>query len=494
MLILIVAFALRAFGLAIRPLWFDEAIKYWAAYAPLAQFSQSMKTVLDPPLYSLLLHFWMLGSQDEFWLRYLSLVLSLIGILGSMALVRKLLGPLAALMAGLLLAVSPPDIRYAQELGQYALMAALLPWNLLFLDFAHGGRGRSWWTLWSITAVLLCYTHYGAGIIVLATALMTLLASLRSRRGAAARTEALSAFAACLLVLPLLYLVPRQLSGFFTSPADAFHVAAVPLKTEIWRSAQLGSQLLVYYLMGLQGTAWPWPAVPEWAVAGLALLVLGYGLWVARRTSLTRWLIGSVLLYYISSRASFYPFSYRYSLILAPFIVAGLAGGLTRLPRSLGALALSAMLLICLLVPREAPEDLRSIVSYWNEHREPGEATYVYGGAAAAFRYQLGLATPNAAAFAAQRQRACWARALWNRSGCSEPDIYYGEWIRALDGPAKRASLLATLGGTPDRLWLVFSHISQGEDRALVSALANDYETVQFAEAPGASVFLMKRP
>jgi uncharacterized membrane protein len=494
MLILITAFALRAFGLAARPLWFDEAIKYWASYAPLAQFSESMKTVLDPPLYSFLLHFWMLSSQHEFWLRYLSLLLSLIGILGSMVFVRELLGPVAGLVAGLLLAVSPPDIRFAQELGQYALMAALLPWNLLFLDFANRGRGRVWWVFWGITAVLVCYAHYGAAIIILATALIALLTSLRSRRWAAACAEALTGSAAFLLVLPLLFLIPRQLSGFFTSPAQAFHFTPAPLPVEIWQFGQLSRQILAYYLMGLQGANWPWPAIPEWAVAGLVLLTLSYGLWATRRTRLAPWLIGCVLLYYLASKASFYPFSYRYSLILAPFIIAGLAGGLTRLPRFFGIFVLTAIVLICVLVPREAPEDLRSVVTYWNEHREPSDATYVYYGAAPAFRYQTSLATPNPPAVPWNWHRGCWAKALWNSSYCAEQGIFYGEWIRSLDGPAKRASLLRTLGSTPNRLWLVFSHISAGEDQVLLSALANDYQTVQSTEASGASVILLKRP
>jgi len=100
--ILLLAFVLRIHTLATRSLWFDESIHYWTASAPFADLFKSIQLALsDPPLYSLLLHFWMKAGQHEFWLRYPSLILSLFAVVGGIVLGKQAFGRGAGLIAGL---------------------------------------------------------------------------------------------------------------------------------------------------------------------------------------------------------------------------------------------------------------------------------------------------------------------------------------------------------------------------------------------------------
>lgn len=134
LIIILCGFALRAVSLGERSLWFDESMEYWVARSPLSDILSTVKAALqDPPLYSILLHFWMKMGQTEFSIRFLSLIFSVAGMLGVIVLSRLAFGKKASLVAGVLMAVSVPDICFAQEAGQYALMSCVLSWNLVFL-------------------------------------------------------------------------------------------------------------------------------------------------------------------------------------------------------------------------------------------------------------------------------------------------------------------------------------------------------------------------
>ena len=134
LIIILLGFALRVYNLGERSLWFDETLEYWVARSPLPDILPTVKIALfDPPLYSLLLHFWLKVGHTEFITRFLSLVFSVAGILGVIVLSRLSFGKKASLVAGILMAISVPDIRFAQEAGQYALMSFVLTWNLVFL-------------------------------------------------------------------------------------------------------------------------------------------------------------------------------------------------------------------------------------------------------------------------------------------------------------------------------------------------------------------------
>jgi hypothetical protein len=165
--ILLLVLALRVWDLGARSLWFDEASEYWVATAPLTQISHFVSVGSgDPPLYSFLLHFWMKLGTGEIWLRSLALFASVAGVIGVMVLGRRVGGFPTAVAAGLLAAVNPPDIRYAQEVGQYALMLGTLAWSLVALHGLWNNGGWKWVLAWALTAFLASTAYYAAAFTV----------------------------------------------------------------------------------------------------------------------------------------------------------------------------------------------------------------------------------------------------------------------------------------------------------------------------------------
>ena len=161
--ILLLALALRVWDIGARSLWYDEACEYWVAVAPLSQLAHFVSLGSgDPPLYAFLLHYWMKLGTSEAWLRAMSALVSLAGVAGLMVLGRRLAGPSAAIAAGLLAAVNPPDIRYAQEVGQYALMLGTVAWSLVALHGLWNEGGRKWIVAWSLLAFSATASYYAA--------------------------------------------------------------------------------------------------------------------------------------------------------------------------------------------------------------------------------------------------------------------------------------------------------------------------------------------
>ena len=147
-LIILLAGVLRFSGNCFDSLWLDEGYQSLigasghgaAQFAPgkeeklLFRFDKPAGTSemlanfrkvdpLCPPLYALFLNRWICAFGDsDFVLRSLSAIISTASVLSLMLFARYLIGPKAALLAGLLQAASPFDIHYAQEARMYCLV------------------------------------------------------------------------------------------------------------------------------------------------------------------------------------------------------------------------------------------------------------------------------------------------------------------------------------------------------------------------------------
>ena len=165
-LILLLAFALRVWDINARSLWFDEAFEYWSANAPFWELPGNVLTSYQPPLYTYLLHMWLKFGIEAVWLRFLSVGLSMLNVVGVMIWGHRLSGLRGALIAGGMAAILPSEVRYAQEVGEYAIMGCALTWVLSFLDYASNNPRWMFWGLWGLFSVISVYTHYGAIIVM----------------------------------------------------------------------------------------------------------------------------------------------------------------------------------------------------------------------------------------------------------------------------------------------------------------------------------------
>jgi len=119
-------FALRLHGLADKSLWFDEIVTLNRARLPLAQLITDALTHKHFPTYFLLVGPWATADADAWLLRLPSAVFGAACVFLVVRLAAELRGPFAGLVAGLLMALSPFEVQFAQEARAYTLVSCLV--------------------------------------------------------------------------------------------------------------------------------------------------------------------------------------------------------------------------------------------------------------------------------------------------------------------------------------------------------------------------------
>jgi uncharacterized membrane protein len=160
---------LRFVALGKDSLWYDEVLSANYSLGGLAAIFRASNLSdpynLYPPLYHVILHFWILlfGHSDPA-LRSLSALFGTISVLLVYKVGTELFNRKTGLVAGLLLAISPFAIFYSQEVRPYSLLMLLtLASFLFFIRILRPDRQHRADLLgYCIANVLLVYTHaYG---------------------------------------------------------------------------------------------------------------------------------------------------------------------------------------------------------------------------------------------------------------------------------------------------------------------------------------------
>jgi hypothetical protein len=141
-------------------LWIDEAITTGISLHPLGAIPGILRHDGNPPLYYLLLHFWMRAfGSSESATHALSLIFGLATIPVAMWAGWSLFGRRVGLIAGVLFAFNAWLTQYAEETRMYELMALL--GLVATAAFIHGFvyRRRSYLFLFAASLTLMLYTH-----------------------------------------------------------------------------------------------------------------------------------------------------------------------------------------------------------------------------------------------------------------------------------------------------------------------------------------------
>lgn len=160
------------------------------------------------PLYFLLQRlFWPLVKRSAFMLRFLPSVFGLLGVVLTYKLGEALFGREAGLVGGLLTALLPLHVQYAQIARPYTLLALLSLASAYFLVRALETNRPAYWGGFALTAALNFYTHYSSLFVLAAEGLFTgviwlvmLVAALRKRQA----TKPLVGPVICFLVVGFL--------------------------------------------------------------------------------------------------------------------------------------------------------------------------------------------------------------------------------------------------------------------------------------------------
>ena len=168
---------LRFYRLDYFDFWFDEA---WSAISAsdLAYFFQTIIQRYQPPLYYIILHFWInCFGNGEFALRALSAVFGTASIPLIFVVGKRFCGSRVGLLSALILAVSPFHIWYAQEARLYALSVFFsLAMVFVFLAAAESKRNSGWWLLGMLAISLTnIYLNYFSMLLLLPVSIFYLL-------------------------------------------------------------------------------------------------------------------------------------------------------------------------------------------------------------------------------------------------------------------------------------------------------------------------------
>jgi hypothetical protein len=408
---------------------------------------------------------------------------------------RLAFGKRASLASGLLAACSVPDIRFAQEAGQYALMVFILSWNLLFLFLFIKRQNWKWGVLWGLSSVLAVYSYYGTAITIGVISSISIVYVISKKQWRVLRKWTVIGICCMLLLLPLLLRwLPTQFSRGPTS--TAFNFSLNSYEEELTRLFNDIRRFLLFQAMGYRFNDWPWPNIPGWSI-WLSMIFLLLASVKKRNFRLPfLWFVGTLLIHYIAGRVKAFPFTTRYTMILAPLLWICMTAGAAKLNAIKKYWTIPVfvwILLINLIAPLESQEDLRSVTQIWLTHRQPTDKTYVYYGAVPGFRYQLDLNNfENTEDLPPLWYMDCW-RGNESTANCLSNGVFYGRWIRRKTPDEKKGSILETLGHTPERLWVVSSHIHKNEDQIIIDSLKDVYQTVENYHAENSSLFLLER-
>jgi 4-amino-4-deoxy-L-arabinose transferase-like glycosyltransferase len=221
--ILILALLVRLAGIATRPLWYDEAFSVLfaekglvailvgtlgPAASDLTGAGSASVAEEHPLLYYILLSGWMrIFGQAPAVVRALSVLFGLVTVALVFFLGLKLFDIRSAAVMATLVAISPFQVHYSQEVRMYAALAAFILLAALSLWMGMKGRRRTWWVIFAISAAFAQYTHSIAVIYLLLLALTPVFA----RRWKDAVAVGLAGLGAIALYLPWLARLPSQL-------------------------------------------------------------------------------------------------------------------------------------------------------------------------------------------------------------------------------------------------------------------------------------------
>lgn len=121
--IILLGFMLRIYRIGDKGLWLDEAFSVWMARNSLPELiAWLLRVDQHPPLYYVLLHFWLWLGDSAAQVRTLSALFGTLTLPIMFLLGRRISGSGVGLTAALILALSPFHVRFAQETRMYALL------------------------------------------------------------------------------------------------------------------------------------------------------------------------------------------------------------------------------------------------------------------------------------------------------------------------------------------------------------------------------------
>ena len=169
--IILIGSLLRIYHLGTESIWLDEAASIDGSKESLVSVIESSGRLHNvPPLYFVLLHFWMLFfGTGEIAVRSLSAIFGIVSIFVIYHVGCQLFNRKVGLISSFLSAISRYHIQYSQEARAYSLLQllTLLSFSFFIKIVKTDNKRELYFALLLLTNVCLAYTHpYGLFVIV----------------------------------------------------------------------------------------------------------------------------------------------------------------------------------------------------------------------------------------------------------------------------------------------------------------------------------------
>lgn len=399
-IILLTAFATRLYRLGVASLWYDETVSVYLAQQDLDELIRHTAGDIHPPLYYILLHFWgRLAGWSEFAMAFVSFWFSILLIALVYRITPEWFNARVALIAALLIAISPYNLWYAQEVRMYTLGVTLGLASVYFLvrwmrqqttDDRHQIVFSRDWIAYVIVSALGLYTLYYFAFLLVFENLIALVWLIRhptSRLRFGSWKLGFVTWVFSQLTILVLYLPWLPI---------AFHQAIDP-PVPPWRSFTSLPQVLLesFSALTLGQSIDPVIASPILFIVATVLLI---ALWHNRQPSAVGGLflfgytfVPLLIIYVLSLWKPLY--HVRYVFLYSPAFYILLALGITKIRLSSFVLRLLIFAFYFFLLtgsafsayqfwfnPKYAKDDLRGAVHYLAERWRPGDAILINAG------------------------------------------------------------------------------------------------------------------
>jgi uncharacterized membrane protein len=384
--ILALAFAVRAAGVNAESFSMDEVTDLEIAALPAGR----IVALADgfPPLYHLILKGWLSLWGTPLAARWLSALLGLVTVYAVYRLALSIAGRPSAIAAGVLTAVSPMHVWFAQESRAYSLALPLAALTLWRYHRALSTNSTRDWLLYATAALAAVCTHYFLAIVVAVQALWVMPRVLDGSRNRGPMLTAYGALA--LLALPVLYLLRIDLAFQSGTGGESIGVGHLLYTLYVFLLGfSTGASLRELHEMGLRQAA---AAFLPWILA-LAACLLPLGLLWAGRARQNARRYGSLLATAAGTVAAIvvlalvFDLKYKVSYVSwasIPLLVAlgeVIGSGWSRWWVRPAAAAYGGLILISLgnrhLQDRYRNEDVRAAAAYLEAHASPRAPVFI---------------------------------------------------------------------------------------------------------------------
>jgi 4-amino-4-deoxy-L-arabinose transferase-like glycosyltransferase len=368
----LVGLGLRLLCLGCKSLWLDEAISVKAASATLAALWAGKVDPQHPPLYYMLLHYWIRLGTSEFTLRLSSALAGAAHIPVVYVLARRLASTSVAISASWLAALSPLLVWYSQELRNYSFLTLLaLLIGVVVVNLCTQPRA-GWWLLLVASMTAALYMHHIAVVLLPAQALLVIVLRMQRRLQRTGVLLWLAAFPATLL-LYWPWLRQPAATAFWRAPLTGgpdpvVRIAqflglpaglAIALGASLVLAGMCGAILLAYIYLGQDAERLErWRRGPGLRVALFVLMLAATVITVIPRVYTIKKAVVTIWPYGLILIAWFWPWQAACRRALALLLAASLAGAVINVA----------------VVPKD---QWRDAVRYLEENKRPDDGLWL---------------------------------------------------------------------------------------------------------------------